>query len=73
MTGACEVDGCERTGVLRRGMCSKHCKAVAPLVIIQCPDCASAVESRHWDTATKLGAVVVLGLGSGMLLGAWSL
>ena len=24
MTGPCSVDGCERVGTLRRGMCSKH-------------------------------------------------
>ena len=24
MTGACSVDGCDRVGTLRRGMCSKH-------------------------------------------------
>lgn len=72
---ACSIDGCERTGRLRRGMCGKHCKrwrvhgdptvvrstgrkvAVAPLLIIQCPDCGQTVglsKDRRsvWDAIT---------------------
>ncbi|MEZ5119636.1 MAG: hypothetical protein R2686_07010 [Candidatus Nanopelagicales bacterium] len=31
------------------------------------------VESRRWDFGTKIGAVTVLGVASGMLLGVWGM
>ena len=32
----------------------------------------AAIDQQGWDTPTTVGAVVTLGAGAGMLIGAWT-
>ena len=31
----------------------------------------AAIEHRSWDTPTKVGVIIVLGIATGTLIGAW--